>query len=169
MKIKYVALNAFLKEKAPDAAQFPCVVAIALGVAVGRKVPLASSNPEQSVLSNWPTSTFYAEQVMPVVEKEVAEFNENIVIDMDKACRIARAIWMARCGLAHPEMMIDIAGCDEACDPILALSGHANSFAAEDYALLCANKLVIFVMANRITAVMAEDADSANVVEARRS
>lgn len=150
MKTKFVALNAFLKEKVADQSKFTYAVSLALGVAVGMSAQLPKARPAS-------LTSYFIETEQIAVQTQVAEFNENIVIDLDKAAQVARAIWLVRAGLAMPMPMIDTQ--DIQGDLFATLSGMGNTMVAEDCEFICKNQQVVFVMANRITAALSQAND----------
>jgi hypothetical protein len=147
MKLKFIELNTFLKGRVADSSQYSRAVAIALGVALGRNAPMPSSMP---VLARM----FYAENLQAGVERACADFNENILVDLDLAANTARSIWLVRAGLCHPSPMIDVPEAGTPGDALVALSGAGFTLSRDVYDYIAANQEVIFVMANRITAAL---------------
>lgn len=145
MKLSYVQLNAYLKDRVKDSSQFMRIASIALGVSIGRSAPM----PEGMEA---PTRSFYAEHMQRQIENQIAAFNENIVVDVDLAADTARSIWLVRAGLCHPQPMIEITQQTEQRDPIVLLSGAAYVIDPQVYQTLSQHSECIFVMANRITA-----------------
>lgn len=148
MKLQYVALNSFLREKVADAAVYSRSVSIALGVALGRSVPLPSEAPANA-------SSYFSQNLQVSVERAAAEFNENIVIDFDLAASVARSVWLVRLGLVHPTAMIELPNDDTPGDWLVALSGGGFTLSRDVYDFVNANRECVFVMANRIAATMA--------------
>lgn len=152
MKIKYVALNSFLKEKVSDSAQFSRAASVALGLALGRCEPVPAN------LSALPRE-FYLSNIQPSVERQAADFNENIVIDLNLAEQVARSVWLIRAGFVHPEPMIDVPEAQTPGDVFTAMSGAAHTLSADLMGFMEANRAALFVMANRITATLCEDSE----------
>ncbi len=146
-QIKYSALSDFLKLKVADPGIFSKTVSMALGVALARNAPMPTEAPE------FPRR-FYSEQVQISVERAAAEFNENIVIDMDLAAQVARSYWLVRCGLCHPAPFIDMPEAQTPGDFVVGLSNAGFTLDANTYTFMNANREMLYVMVNRITAVM---------------
>lgn len=145
--VKYATLREFLKQKVADPALFTKSVSLAAAIAIARKAPLPSAAPES------PTRC-YLEQAQAQIERQVAEFNEEIVIDLELANETARAIWLMRCGLCYPKTFIEFPDDAVAGGWLAGLSNAGFSLGAATYEYLNANASALFVMANRITSVM---------------
>lgn len=148
-KVKYSTLNSFLKLKVSDPAIFARSVSLALGVALARNAPLPTTRPESP-------RSYYGETVQMGIERAAAEFNENIVIDLDLTWQVARSLWLMRCGMTLPSPYIDLPETNTPGDFFAGLSNAGFTMDPTTYAFLDANRVVIYVMANRISATMNE-------------
>ena len=149
-KVKYFTLNNFLKLKVGDPNLFSRSVSIALGLALARSAPLPASKPDSATLT-------YSATAKRTIESAAAEFNENIVIDLDLCGAVARSVWLMRCGTTFPTPFIDLPEVGTPGDFFSSMSNAGFTMDPSTYEFINANKAAIFVMANRIWATMLEE------------
>ncbi len=148
MNLKYNELQSFLRERSGDPAQSCRAISVALGLVVGRQAAMPTSMPTSP-------NIFYGQQIAPVLERQICDFNEQIVVDLDVAMSTARAIWLIRAGLCHPTELL-LQRPEAAGNFFCELSGAAHTLSPETAAFLEQNRDTLFTMANRISTVLRE-------------
>lgn len=94
---EYLSLITFLREKINNAADTKKATSLALGVAVSKLIPLPTSTMQD-------ISYQFDTIVVHRVNQYLAEFNENVVVDVDLARETARSFWLIRYSMANPDL-----------------------------------------------------------------
>lgn len=94
---EYLSLVTFLREKINNVADTKKATSLALGVAVSKLIPLPTSTMQD-------ISYQFDTIVVHRVNQYLAEFNENVVVDVDLARETARSFWLIRYSMANPDL-----------------------------------------------------------------
>lgn len=153
MNLKYTALTTFLREKVDDPVKFVGAVSIALGVVVGSRLPLPGNAP---AALEAPMQVFNT-QVRAAMEAKLCAFNEGIVVDLDLAFTVGRAVWLMRLGLCYPPATYPaMAEERESIEFLSTLSGQETMLPEELYGYLRSNTVMLMDMGNRIWATICD-------------
>ncbi len=148
MKLQYIDLQAFIKEKVQDVVLNKKATSIALGIAIARTIPLPSTAVQSA-------EEHYTFQVRAAAEFEVSCFNENIVVDVDLVLETARLHWLIRYYSAYPDLGSPLMSTGDLCF-LTKLSGAGRFVNNETNAFCEANTDLMIVLVNRINRVLAE-------------
>lgn len=147
---KFSDLQTYFRQKIANPADYKKAISIALGIAVSKMIPIPSSSVDC-------TSNHYSINVNALVKSLVAEFNENIVVDVDLACETARSYWMIRYTCAHPDLNVPLISTGVNTDDMSFIS-RVNDFGRyinPDLHGFCqCNSELMIVLVNRIISVM---------------
>lgn len=96
MNIKAVPLNDLLNRQFTDRGVAAQCLTYAVGVFVGKILPVPSGEVESEVIQ-------YRNTCETIVRDKVSYINEMSVMDVHKAADVAKAIWMGRYHAVNPE------------------------------------------------------------------
>ena len=145
-KVAYISLTAFLKEKFPALDEAKKASSIALGVAISRLLPIPTAEVGNA-------EEHWARSVQRAAELLVAEFNENLVVNLDLALETARGFWLVRYFSAFPCVDSALASSGEG-EFLLKLTGGLRFLNADTCTYCATNQVGMIQLLNRITIVL---------------
>lgn len=149
---KYIELQEFLRVRIASSDAQRRSLALALGVAISRMIPL----PTSAVIDDL---SLFDTSLIHVADEHISAFNENIVVDIEEVRATARAFWLSRYQAAHGSSSLIIPrGEGGFADRLFGLSVHVSP---DTIKYLNENAEVILVMINRIQGVLSAGAGQA--------
>ena len=147
LNTKYIDLHEFLRVRVTSSEAQRRALALALGVAISRMLPLPSSMVQDDL-------SLFDTELIHTADQLISEFNENIVVDIDEVRNTARSFWLARYQAAHGnDALVIPRGVGNFADRLFGLSVHV---APETITYLDDNAEVVLVLVNRIQGLLAK-------------
>lgn len=150
MKLSYVQLREFFDSRLTDPYAQKRLRSVALGIAVGRQLPMASSAIAESEVKR-----HFNDNINTLATEKISVFNEQLVIDFEEALQVARAIWIVRYRNLFPSKYIPLLPGDD--DIFVKLSEASAFFSPELHAFMNQNKTLTVTSVNRVTQVLYPD------------
>lgn len=142
----YLDLQTFIRTKIPDAVVAKKATSIALGIVISRMLPIPSTESESA-------EGHYIHSVAASSAEMAAQFNENILTDIDLVLDTARSHWLLRYCNAYPNLDTPLISVGE-FDFLVKLSGACKFINMETHCFCEKHNELMVVLVNRVNRVM---------------
>ena len=148
INLEYQNLINYVDERVKDKAIIKKLITVSLGIALSRHFQLPSSEVEYA-------EGYYIENLQVPFVQKTAEFNENVIVDIDLAVQTARAFWLQRYNCAYPAKTLPLP-MDNTGHFMAAINGNGHLISPSTFDFCQANSKAVVAVVNRIRELISE-------------